>query len=185
LLAEATLAVSVLALAAALFALLVSLGTAARVSRIGASGPQPGTEGLPAGARAPTGELERLVSGVGVDQLAAGPTLLLFVSDGCGACLELVDDLNRAASKSNGMLGDATVVLVQHGSESLLRERACFSAHWVADADGKVHTDYRVASFPFTYLIQGGRVARAAIGTNPEIPRWVSDGGGSAAASLQ
>ncbi|GAA1573867.1 hypothetical protein GCM10009678_65640 [Actinomadura kijaniata] len=102
--------------------------------------------GLPAGSRAP-----------GLDRLApapSGPTLLLFLSSGCGGCpavLEKALDLAatgdvvpmRAVFAGDPLpMGAGNVIPVHTGEQALLNE-------------------YRVPGTPFAVLVEAGRVRRA------------------------
>ncbi|QFG21353.1 hypothetical protein [Actinomadura sp. WMMB 499] len=113
-----------------------------RLRAVEARVPEPG---LPAGTRAP-----------GLDRLGvapAGPTLLLFLSSGCGGCPAVLEEAVALAADP------ASVPM-----------RAVFSGDGLPVDDGliPVHTGerelmsaYRVPGTPFAVLVESGRVRRA------------------------
>ncbi|WP_018657871.1 hypothetical protein [Actinomadura flavalba] len=103
--------------------------------------------GLPVGAKAPG--LDRL------DVAPDGPTLLLFLSSGCGGCPAVLEEALALAAGGRAvpmrlvfsgdplpMNGAAGLIPIRTGERALL-------------------DDYRVPGTPFAVLVEAGRVRRA------------------------
>jgi hypothetical protein len=113
---------------------------------------------------AATGEAAADISGETPDgdsvklslQTAAEPTLLAFLSTGCGACGALWDGL-RAGPPVQG----ARIVVVTQGADAesrpLVRELAPEGAEVVMSSDA--WGDYGIPGSPHFVLVEGGRVA--------------------------
>ncbi|GAA5006845.1 hypothetical protein [Actinopolymorpha pittospori] len=103
--------------------------------------------GLPAGARAP-----------GLDRLAVaptGPTLLLFLSSGCGGCPAVLEEALTLASGGKAVPMRAVFSgdpLPMNGAERLIP---------VHKDERALLDDYRVPGTPFAVLVEQGKVRRA------------------------
>jgi hypothetical protein len=145
-------------------ALLVAIGTAARVQQLTDRNLVP--SGLQKGSPIPRAELEKMISGNALDALVSGPSLVVFVSARCKPCRELV------ALLSEGDLGlsNSTMLMVDtSGNESAdLRELGKFPSTWIVDSDRGLREAFKTNGTPTTYVLSGGIVRQQVVGPNLE-----------------
>jgi hypothetical protein len=154
---QTSLAIALVALAASLFAVLVSVGTALRLSRLYSSFPEVTRSGLPAGAEVPAGALASHLDGEASDWLE-GPSLLVFVTPGCRGCTELLENWDRRGGKT--WPERLLMVDVDAEDEALGQEHA-FPARWVLDRNRALQQAFQVQVFPHGYLVESGRVEQS------------------------
>jgi hypothetical protein len=153
---ELSLLISLAALVASTFALLVAVGSALRVQSL--EGAASVERGLPPGTRV---DHDALVPFVGQTDVAAwlrGPTLVVVAKTTCPSCHELVANMNRRSAE----LAPFRVLMIQrgHGDDESLEGTADFNAIWVKDASDHSKEVFRTNVSPHAFLIEQGRVVR-------------------------
>ncbi|MHB8688537.1 MAG: TlpA family protein disulfide reductase [Candidatus Dormibacteraceae bacterium] len=106
-----------------------------------------------------------LVTGNGyVAQLAIGPSLVIFVTQGCQPCKELLQAFNKPRTVPSGL----QLLIIEpsvSGAESL-RDQAAFEAHWAVDDMGALKEAFKARGTPHTFLVRDGHIVAQALGTN-------------------
>jgi hypothetical protein len=163
---EIALGLSVTAVGLSLFALLISLGSAIRVHRLGRVDGDASARpaGLAVGEPVPVETLAEVTGNGYVSQLAVGPSLVIFVTQNCQPCRELIQDLNRPRTVPPGI--QILIVEPRVADAESLRDWAAFHAHWAVDDAGVLKEAFKARGTPHTFLVQDGHVVAQALGTN-------------------
>lgn len=102
-----------------------------------------------------------------VDDWLKGPSLLVFLSDGCPPCHTLLNSLGRMdlSAVENRML---MVHAGPDGSRKSLQKSAQFDATWASDPKGRLEDTFQTDVFPHTFAIHNGVVVAQAMGDKVE-----------------
>lgn len=158
---EAIVLVSLTALVASGFALLVAVGSALRVQRLERGAGVEGG-GLSPGTRIDADAFASLVGQQGVDRWLRGPTLAVVAKTTCPGCRDLIADMNRRSEE----LGRLRVLIIErgHGNGGSLRSMAQFDAVWVDDRNDRSKEVFRTNASPHAFLIEQGKVVHQSSG---------------------
>lgn len=159
---EAVVLISMTALVASLFALLVAIGSALRLQNAErASGVD---VGLPPGSRVDHEALSAFVGRSNADAFVRGPTLVVVAKRTCPGCQDLVVRMNRLSRE----LGHLRVLMIERGrgEDATLRTLAEFEAVWVIDSVDRSKQVFRTNISPHAFLIEHGKVLRQMSGTH-------------------
>lgn len=134
-----------------------------RVERVYGDGP-PQHKGLTPGSAVPIEALATVAGNGDLSQFATGPSLLVFVTQGCDPCRQLIQNLNRTRAGPSEIRLLIIEPTVPTGES--LRDLATFSAEWLVDDTGDLRQAFKTGGTPHTFLIRDGRVLAQALGTN-------------------
>lgn len=151
---ELVILISLTALIASAFALLVAVGAALRVQSLQHVG---GVQsGLPPGARIDHNVLAPFVGEAGLDAWLRGPTIVVVAKTTCPACHELVASMNRQSAE----LAPFRVLMIERGHDDggSLGGAAEFNATWVKDANDRSKEVFRTNVSPHAFLIEHGEL---------------------------
>jgi hypothetical protein len=150
---ELAILISLTALVASVFALLVAVGAALRVQGLQHAGG--GQIGLPSGARIDRHVLAPFVGDAGLDAWLKGPTIVVVAKTTCPGCHELVASMNRQSAD----LAPFRVLMIERGhGEGGLAGAAEFNATWVKDEEERSKEVFRTNVSPHAFLIERGQV---------------------------
>ncbi len=158
---EIALSASIVALAAAVLSVLISLGTALRIREL--ERPREVEEGLAPGAQIPATAMQALHAHRADAPIDDDPTLVVFVSAGCRPCQDLIEQLSSSPSR---VQGHRLVFVQPSDADPSLRERAKFSADWLTDSSGVLWDAFRTRGTPSSFLIRDGRLIRRRLGAD-------------------
>lgn len=136
------------------FALLISLGTAARVSRMPTHSAYPGLQTGQPVAREP---IAKVTSASTADAVLEGPSAVIFAKSRCGPCQELLAALRETdlgLSKETTLVVDTT----DDGASSDVAAAAGFACTVIRDRDHLLRNAFRNSATPTTYIVAGGVV---------------------------
>jgi hypothetical protein len=155
------IAISAIAAAIALVALLVSLGSAARLNAMQPGAPLSAmrSSGLGAGAAVPS-SAESLFKAIPFD-LGSEPSLVFFTSGSCSACQSLLDSLKVA---DLGPFNQRSVV-VNVGAHKDEDELRAAGIRFVPNG-GELVSLFQVSSFPSWTVLNSRIVISQGIGNN-------------------
>jgi len=155
-----------MAIGAAIFAVLISIGSAMRIHRIeGMYGEAAGRQvGLTPGSPVPIEALAAVAGNGHLSNDATGRSLLVFVTQGCQPCRHLIEGLNKPRAVPPGV--QLLIVEPSVPSGESLRDLATFTAEWIVDDTGDLRQAFKTGGTPHSFLIRDGHVLAQALGTN-------------------
>ena len=137
-----------------------------RLHRIeGMSGDAPARQvGLTPGSPVPIEALAGLADNGRLFNHPTGRSLLVFVTQGCQPCRQLIERLNKPRAVPPGV--QLLIVEPSVPSGESLRDLARFSADWIVDDSGDLRQAFKTGGTPHSFLIRDGQVLAQALGTN-------------------
>jgi hypothetical protein len=153
---------SAVALIAAVFALIISVGTAIRLQRSQGTGQPAALGGLSAGTPVSNILLPVLDPAAG-DGWLQGPSLVIFASAGCQPCRDLFASLDE--DRLRGFKGRLLLVDRSQKPDTLETARIPGAGYRI-DADGQLAGAFHARGTPHTFLIRNGRIADQALGAD-------------------
>jgi len=153
-------------------AVLLSIGTAMRISQIAAN--RPVRFGLRVGEHVPDAEL-RVELGAKAEALITGPTLIMFVKSDCPPCRQIVERVDRVLSERPTR---SRLLAIEPAPESVpsMRDLAHFNADWIRDPEGRLQRAFKAMGTPALFLINEGVVVlNEEHSTVEELLDWAPD----------
>ncbi len=121
----------------------------------------------------PEGDLVKLA----FEGRGSRPTLLAFLTSGCGSCAGFWADLGRRGDGARELPAEVQTVIVTHGAErespSRLRSLATGSVPVVMSS--QAWEDYEVPGSPYFVLVDGGVRGEGVATTWPQLSSMVAD----------
>jgi len=160
---QAALLLAAVSAVLSMVAILVSTGTAIRVSRLEGMG-EP-HEGLTAGSPAPRDAIAGIVPAGQESQWISGPSLIAFVSPSCEPCGQLVMRLNVIRDR---LPQNMLFIEPELDGDKSLRPLAEFEAHWVNDASTPLRRAFKSFGTPHLFVIRDGLIQDQHLGADAD-----------------
>lgn len=158
------LVIAIAAMVLSIVAVLVSIGTAGRVSQL--AKPHQVLSGLQPGDRVAIEPIAKLVPLEAAEALLKGPSALVFASANCKPCGELLSSMSRADLE----LTEQTLLVVDTSGEpsSDFHELRGLPCTRVVDPDRTLRAAFKTNTTPTTYVISDGIVRRQVAGPDTD-----------------
>jgi len=159
---DLTAALALLAVALSLMALIVALGATVRVDRL-VRARVPPRMGLRVGTEVSNDVLGRVLPEATRAAWLEGPSIILFAASSCEPCRQLIRSVRergRVAHHPRILVVELASTDADGGVGNLIE----FDAILAHDIDGRLQEAFQVEGAPHTFLIEGGRVKRQAVG---------------------
>jgi len=132
-----------------------------------------GTQAADVAGATPEGDPVRLA----FEGRGSRPTLLAFLTSGCGTCAGFWADLGRTGDADRALPAEIQTVIVTHGAEreSPSRLRSLATGDVPVVMSSQAWEDYEVPGSPYFVLVDGGVHGEGVATTWPQLASMVAD----------
>jgi len=132
-----------------------------------------GAEAADVAGATPEGDLVRLA----FEGRGSRPTLLAFLTSGCGTCAGFWADLGRRGDAERALPSEVQTVIVTHGTEreSPSRLRSLAPADVPVVMSSQAWEDYEIPGSPYFVFVDGGIRGEGVATTWPQLASMVAD----------